>query len=237
MDTSDNKIQRLIGLTEDDLNISAEQPLIVSQTNNQDNDCISSNCYQILRMISSLIFYSTIDPINNETHKEEFMKYCNDVYPEILNDYIHIMDHHQNDISGISQTIKRDIQLMNECDVQNCMALRRHYRNRDNSLLNKPEQNEVSQDSMDFDLIFFIELLDCIHCFWYHSYHLGIRINTDDIKYENESKTEGKQYFDQQFAIRSQLIKENKTKMDKMNILKNRLENKKFTLLLQEGMT
>ena len=67
--------------------------------------CKSSNCYQINRMISALIFYSTINPIHDIKHTKKFLKYFTETYEGILDDYIHIMDGihgHQNDLEQIS---------------------------------------------------------------------------------------------------------------------------------------
>ena len=89
-------------------------------------DCNSSNCYQIKRMISALIFYSTIDPLNNPKHASKLVEYCQEIYPELLDDYIHIMDKHQN-MHGISNTIKQDLSLVNDCNISNCQLLRRHF--------------------------------------------------------------------------------------------------------------
>ena len=60
-------------------------------------------------MISALIFYSSIDPINNKSHESKFMEYAHIIYPELLDDYIHIMDYHQYDMEQVLIVLESDI--------------------------------------------------------------------------------------------------------------------------------
>ena len=99
--------------------------------------CKHGDCLPIRRMISGLIFYSTINPISNPKHESKFMEYCAETYPELLNDYIHIMDNHQNDMDKVAQVMKTDFDLMNDCMLQNCQMVMRHYRDKNKPLLNE----------------------------------------------------------------------------------------------------
>ena len=142
-----------------------------------EGDCKSSKCDQIMnRMISALIFYSTINPLNNTKHESKFIQFCNETYSELLDDYIHVMDKHQNDIDQINDRMKTDLDLMREChtEYKNCALLLRHYRNRE-----KENVDLSPSSSYSYSLSFYIDLLDTIHCFWYHSFHLGLRARTN----------------------------------------------------------
>eukprot|EP01084_Bolivina_argentea_P038380 70956_1 len=94
-----------------------------TQTIVDDSDCksIKDGCMATHRMINALLYYSTlnihksntncielIDDLimifkdekesNNikRTDKDKFMKYITETYTQFLNDYVHIMDKHNN---------------------------------------------------------------------------------------------------------------------------------------------
>ena len=198
--------------------------------------CAASSCPQIIRIISALTFYSTIDPINNKKHESKFMEYCNEIYPELLDDYVHIMDNHQNDIEQVLKSrIRSDTELMHHCNIQNCVAISRHYRDRERQrikqtlwkcqhceLRNYATNNHCQAcfipQSVDtsFNLVFYIDLIDSVHCHWYHAFDLGLRSSIHD---------------------------ENGQEIGKLEVLKNRLGKKKFSLptiqykMKSEGIT
>lgn len=286
----------------------------------KESNCDSSNCIEIRRMISALIFYSTIDPINNVKHGDKFMEFCKETYPEILDDHIHIMDHHQHDMDKVLQLIHTDFDLMSKCDIHNCQMIVRHYRDKKsptlaktsiidydstklvhlldtiisddsilgrsksiiseyimlknidrNKLLNKPSAEEFTSNVVSYqndiklqetaaifynkcqgmlqvhkaqcneteaneDMIFYIDLLDNMHTFWYHSYDLGMRVNINEIT-EQDSKQNDDDYdrlqsntfYDRNFARRREIIR-NKVKASTFLNSSNRFEAKKFSL-------
>ncbi len=109
----------------------------------KDPDCksIEDGCMPTNRMINALVFYSTLKiDINEEisdtksndtelidrefkstnksqnikrTDKEKFIKYINETYTQFLNDYIHLIDKHLNDIKNISEIMAKDFSLTN----------------------------------------------------------------------------------------------------------------------------
>ena len=169
-------------------------------------ECKSSNCYQIKRILAALIFYSIIDPIHRKKDRSKFMEYFNDEYPEFLDDYTHIMEYHQNDIEQTLQnTIKSDLNLMDDCNAQNCVIIRRYSRDRRRdkiksfrcdectSLMIEDSASNHCQACFDLskNLVFYIDLLDSTHCHWFHSFDLGLRRRSVDIQYaNNDSLTE-----------------------------------------------
>ena len=163
-------------------------------------------------MISALIFYSTINPSKIERDESQFMEYCNKTYPELLNDYIHIMDKHQNDIHQINGRIRTDLHLMTECheNYQNCALLLRHYRDRTKEMSSL--KSEYIETNKDFpkeernDLVFYIDLLDAMHCIWFHSEHLGLRIRTEPEQAVEEMESDGMVRINKQFALRQKII-------------------------------
>ena len=173
---------------------------------NVNYECDPSNCLFIQRMVSALVFYSTINPADNKKHGFKFMEYCNEIYPELLDDYIHIMDKHQNDVDQINDRIKTDLNLMPECykEYQNCALLSRHYRDR---------MKDPAPGSLEYDVIFYSDLLDSVHCLWLHSFHLGLRVKLEMDEYQTVNGNNDKnshvhqQWFDSKFRMRQSIIR------------------------------
>ena len=160
------------------------------------SSCKSCYCHPTFRMRSALIFYSTIDPINNTKHAQKLLQYVRCSYVEILNDYIHIMEHHQNNIDQIQEKMKIDIYLMEKCDIEKCMKSVRHYRDRDTSrplfdARNNQLTHQDRDEHLEHDLVFYVDLLDSIHVLWFHSFELGLRshVMKDDFKYITNDST------------------------------------------------
>ena len=53
----------------------------------------------------------------------DIMEYCSNTYSGLLNDFIHIMDKHRNDVDQIRETMKEDFRLMNDCNIKNCIMV------------------------------------------------------------------------------------------------------------------
>ena len=140
--------------------------------------CQSLNCPCIARMTSALILYSTIDPTNTK-HESKLMSFCDGIYPELMDDYIHIMEQHQHDVDRISDRIKTDLDLMTEChnDYKNCALLSRQYRNKSrkdissfwncqrclSTNLASQSQCRSCSDGNIRNVSFYVNLLDNIH--------------------------------------------------------------------------
>ena len=159
----------------------------------QEYSCQSSSCYQITRVTSALIFYSTIDPINNKKHESKLMEYCHDYYAQLLDDHIHIMDHHQDDIELVLNASQSDMELMKKCDIYNCPAITRHFRDRETGetvrlITGRCDKCKImdaqcltcSEETKE--LTFFIDILDLMHCHWYHPFDLEMRERKENIE-------------------------------------------------------
>ncbi len=56
------------------------------------------------------------------------------------------MDKHVNAIDDISQLILKDLELLDTCDITNCLLLRKHFRDRNSGNRNENEHktNNIS---------------------------------------------------------------------------------------------
>eukprot|EP01084_Bolivina_argentea_P008582 16050_1 len=157
---------------------------------NKIHSITDTNCIQLIDDLI-MIFKDGKESnnIKQKTDKDKFIKYITETYTQFLNDYIHIMDKHNNDIEEISESMVRDFSLMNTCDIKNCSLLRNHFRDRNYA------KNELKAD--DINMTFYIDIMNCMHCHLYHLYDIGMRVKMDEknknIIINNNNKI---QYFD-----------------------------------------
>eukprot|EP01084_Bolivina_argentea_P082320 149053_1 len=76
----------------------------------------ATNSIQIIDDLIMIFTHSNEVRNIKQTDKDKFMKYIIEIYHQFLDDYIHIMDKHNNDIEEISESMVRDFSLMNTCD-------------------------------------------------------------------------------------------------------------------------
>eukprot|EP01084_Bolivina_argentea_P276966 472698_1 len=179
-----------------------------------------------LQLIESLIF--TFKDSDEYTDKDKFIKYTNKEYPHLLNDYIHIMEKHYNDIDNISSLMLHDFGLMNPCDASNCLLLFRHFRDRNN--------DNIANQTKDTNLLFYIDIMDSIHCYLIHLYDIGMRAKVNKqhpnmIIHNNLRNSDEIHYFNEIFFNISETIKEKRKNLQKLNLFKDsRFENAKFKI-------
>eukprot|EP01084_Bolivina_argentea_P281212 481108_1 len=97
---------------------------------------------------------------------------------EVLNDYLHLIDQHNDD-----KQFEYIVKAFGVCDIRQCGKFRRNNRNR--NISNTEEQKQKQNKSS-------IGILDKIHCHICHCYDIGNRLTIKEktiINEENEVKT------------------------------------------------
>eukprot|EP01084_Bolivina_argentea_P236257 397297_1 len=159
----------------------------VFESNDANIKCksIEDGCKSTERMIYAMKYYSLLNIINNNNHKEQFKKFVNEKYKLLLEDYIHITDKHNNDLDNIYKLMIEKYNF-NKCNINNCVLIFRHNRNRNYN------KNETKSDTFsDENELFYIDLLDTIHTYFIHLEDIGMRIKRNEIKMnKKEDKTE-----------------------------------------------
>eukprot|EP01084_Bolivina_argentea_P050394 92656_1 len=98
-------IDQLINVFEKDIsqilferNKDAERFKIFTDINIESIGCksVRDGCLCSDRIINALKYYFTLDVINKD--KNIFIKFTNEIYTLFLNDFIHILDNHNNEI-------------------------------------------------------------------------------------------------------------------------------------------
>ena len=126
-------------------------------------------CQCLERIIYALKYYDTLDM---ETDYNKLIDFCQITYKGLLNDYIHVIDRH-NDSIQLEQisNLLYEMYEFKVCDIDKC-GKQFKYR--------KGPANEGQKVASKFDLEprckFYKELLDQIHCYLYHQFDLGLRV-------------------------------------------------------------
>eukprot|EP01084_Bolivina_argentea_P280657 480002_1 len=168
-------------------------------------ECASAtNCNCTKRVITALNDFQSLDVTNNEDDNHKLVLLCEKQYKSILDDFIHLIQNHNND-SDLNQIWKLAITQHDfvKCDINKCASKERYYRDRRNNKQHKMEDENV---------IFYRDLLDQIHCFIFHLYDSGLRIKKKDItaKIENINNNS---WFDETFSTICDEVKAKKKEM------------------------
>eukprot|EP01083_Nonionella_stella_P110505 323385_1 len=119
---------------------------------------------------SKMIDESTLDPAHI------FTSNYNEV--AMLNDFNHLMNNHRNTFEDISDTFVADCGEQSFCELSNCNILRRNYRERSQS--NYRTLYQMYSNCKDVCDINVIQLMDRVHCYYFHSTDTGHRLSNND---------------------------------------------------------
>jgi len=155
-------------------------------TDNPMEDCIC-----LKRLFIALKYYSLLNIIDNEIHREVFINFVKEVYNNnLINDYIHLITDHQHQIELIYKTFPQ------KCDIKQCQFTSRHHKT------SSSDNNSKLSDPL---LNFYKETMDSLHFYCYHLFDVGLRILSQDSKQsdkeeDQELNEELNDNYDSQFA-------------------------------------
>ena len=177
-----------------DLSVFTQQP--DSCGNNHEK------CSSIKRLLSALRYYSSLDIIHNQQHKDAFIQFIANTYEKLYDDYIHLVQRHGHQIENIHKDFMNDFEEMTKCNIETCSFTARHHR------LDKPKQIEI-----DLALEIIKETMDSLHFYVVHIFDAQLRslslLDNDANKMKSTSAEHSKdEYYDPQLAeIRDRLIR------------------------------
>ena len=160
-------------------------------------------CPSIKKLASILYYYQSLDPCINYQHKDKFIHFVTNIYKNLLNDYIHLIKHHQHQIEDIQKDFLQNRHFAT-CNIQYCNYTLRHHHVHQSLRNNNKEENGV------FD--FFAQIMDNLHYYIFHLFDVALRTpsitTTHHINDETKSiKTEEDEFFDPKLASIRQRIK------------------------------
>ena len=196
----------------------------------QNKNCnweIYQSCNYINRVIDALRFYQSLDMKNTESNAR-LMQYCNEEYPSMLNDYIHLITKHNEHLEAIHESVTsyEDLQ---DCDVSDCKFIERHHRNR-----NSDKSDDINTTNPDDKTIeYYKDLFGTIHCYLFHSFDVGLRLKSSELNMETDETNNNEvesSYYDQAFSsIQQAMIKRTPT-FNKLSDFERLNNNHKFEI-------
>eukprot|EP01084_Bolivina_argentea_P253102 425044_1 len=113
-------------------------------------------CYQLTKLIQVM---KTYDKYKQQSNNVEINAIN---MTETLDMYLHLLYQHNED-----EEFEYIANVLSYCNAINCPVMNRLYRDRGN------DDNKQNYNSN-------VEILDIIHCYFTHSYHMGYRLNKND---------------------------------------------------------
>ena len=173
------------------------------------------NCTSMHHIIDNLKLYQMI-----ETDKIDDIEFINKLNENILDDYHHILVEHLSNksVDEINEEFNNLHGMLRKegirCDFGKCSSIRRYHRVREN--IDNLEQQSLRTP----DLQFFVDLMDTIHCYFIHSFDLGMRIKLNKYYDRDEDEEDDNKYAELEYH--DQEIKIIKRRLNQLNITRNR---------------
>eukprot|EP01084_Bolivina_argentea_P000509 954_1 len=146
------------------------------------------DCGYLRRLLEACKYYHSLKQLDNVHMQSKFVKFCLDVYKELLNDIHHLQSYHSTELNLIKAQLISN-QILSECDATKCLYSQRHYSDR-------IARNDIPHMENDTDeqYAFYEQVMDGLHFNIFHLYEIGLRydVNTEEIKYNKNENDEEK---------------------------------------------
>eukprot|EP01084_Bolivina_argentea_P202623 346173_1 len=152
------------------------QKIDFKQTNH--TKCNVMSCEKILRLMNAMKLYESLCIFDNTDHEEKLMRFLNESYKTLLDDFIHITDTHANQVEDITKLCA--VSQTGECQLKQCLYTQRHYTTFPRTKINDPK------------LAFYCETFDNLHFYLYHLVDIGFR--SDESVIHNKEKNKNGEY-------------------------------------------
>ena len=181
------------------------------------------NCVSIKRLLASLNYYTVLDIVKNEQHRNIFSNFFDTIYNvELLNDYNHLINNHGQQLEQMNASLVK-------CDIKTCNFTTRHQDREDK---HRFDRNNHNKNVLDPKLDFFKQTMDSLHFYLFHCFDAGLRTKKMDEFVDDEMKDDDDnddQYFDAAFDRINKMI------LEKRNITKTfrrfQTNNTKFSII------
>eukprot|EP01084_Bolivina_argentea_P212100 360614_1 len=164
--------------------------------------CSESNCVHINRFLSKMNKYR----IQNDKQVDEAMMNLDfsTVVNELMSDYLHLLERHNNEY--FEDVANENVISTQQCNINECMIFRRNYRDRSKASI---IDDEKKQSYLDQEDMAYFEILDKMHCYFYHCYDIGNRLTMNENKLINECDLKSNE-MSQELLINEKIIKTHK---------------------------
>eukprot|EP01084_Bolivina_argentea_P310849 537970_1 len=153
------KLIQSIAESVDDSNSTAHNQLI---SNNAEYQCID-------RVIETIRYYEQLNIENKIEDRNQLVHFCEDYNNKnvLLDDCNEITSKYKN-ASELETIYNMFIKNKCECDLENCFSFQRHHK-------------IINTKNTETKVRFYIELFDAIHCYLWHPWDSGMRVQKNNI--------------------------------------------------------
>eukprot|EP01084_Bolivina_argentea_P201566 344535_1 len=160
-------------------------------------------CDALNRFICALKYFTLLNLSNNPDSNNLFTEFCDDVYPNLLDDRIHIIRTHSSQLQQIHKALIEH-QNIGKCTLSKCNLFQRHYAENRRPIANK---NKL----YDSKFLFYRDIFDGMHHYLFHLFDIGMRIEMNEEKKQIEE--DDYQCIDHEFSKKKGIINEKKNKL------------------------
>eukprot|EP01084_Bolivina_argentea_P270580 460132_1 len=205
------------------------------KVNRSDTTVSRYTCPQMQRLIKDLSKYQN-NLANNKFAKDDTMML------QVLDDFLYLSNKNNDKrfFHLIAQTLPA-------CDISKCICLKRNFRHR--TQLNYTKQklitlynDESKRDDIDMKYMVYSQLMDKIHCYYFHSYDTGMRLRATEEQVlksflndeDDEDSKWSESFICKQLLKIKQLLKTNTDQnIDQFSLISNKFDQLKMTEQLQ----
>ena len=178
--------QRHISIFSNPKTLDCQRPLCTF-SNPKGDKLLTDCCPQLLRLCTGSRYFealNTAPTLDEEQKKAMLVELCDEVYVSVLEDAIHLVQVHSNDIKRINEEWIEKYGLP-KCTLSECTKTGRHYRRGTRDTLTL--QQSVSDHEDDALYEFYESIFDRAHNFVFHLFELGLRVDTESLALNDEN--------------------------------------------------
>ena len=181
----------------------------------------AEQCVVIQRLLRTLQYFSWPDIVRNVSNRDLFEEFMQKIHFKIIDDYIHLVQTHGNDLDKpyLFSSIKCDN--MKQCEF----TARR-------------QKTNIKVYDLNPKITFYKNIMDSLHFYLFHLYHSGLRVTKHDeeeeIKDDNDDTNTDDEHFDKIFYRLNKQIEERKHLTKSFERFKSN-KNNKFNLAVNNN--
>eukprot|EP01084_Bolivina_argentea_P153803 268152_1 len=176
-----------------------------------------TECSAMKRLLTALKYYSMLDIIDKVEDREFFRKFMNDIYYQVLDDYIHFNNHHSHELETINASLVNN----SACQILSCSFTCRHH------------GEATKTNNLDHIMDFYIQTMDSLHFYLFHCYDVGIRTQKQNATQDEEEENKQDQYFDAAFSRINKTISHRASTTHNFDRFSNK-KNTKFNIKTEQ---
>eukprot|EP01084_Bolivina_argentea_P299226 515754_1 len=163
------------------------------RVNKQKNTCDSSECLHLKHLQLLLTRYHETNNSNNTISAHNI---CCDDYRQawLLDDFHHLLSDHEGQFEEIHCHLVHKTNHRKQCCLLTCSMMRRYNRNRDPYSETQFAVNTIYPHCNNIKDIVLSQILDKIHCYYFHSFDVGHRLSTNDVTKIQNSLNDNKEH-------------------------------------------